>query len=190
MILSYIFESYLDLRQHAAHKLPNLPKTLEGVISQEKFEKSRAYSLDKRFVSVFLLSLLGSLHALFILLTLRCSVLSLFSSYFHFVHEFFTIFMDSMILYYGILPWFWKVSGCICELWWTSPTPQLTAVLKIVVPVAWFLIVITEIGRISTGGWPKCREWDNADPCVLSWFDDLVTGADIKIITLKDMTHF
>lgn len=65
MILSYIFESYLDLRQHAAHKLPNLPKTLEGVISQEKFEKSRAYSLDKRFVSVFLLSLLGSLHALF-----------------------------------------------------------------------------------------------------------------------------
>ena len=55
MILSYIFESYLDLRQHAAHKLPNLPKTLEGVISQEKFEKSRAYSLDKRFAFLVLL---------------------------------------------------------------------------------------------------------------------------------------
>ena len=58
---------------------PNLPKTLEGVISQEIFEKSRAYSLDK--------------------------------SFFHFVHEFFTIFMDSMVLYYGVLPWFWKKSA-------------------------------------------------------------------------------
>ncbi|KAE8721324.1 CAAX prenyl protease 1-like protein [Hibiscus syriacus] len=48
MILMYLFETYLDLRQHAALKLPTLPKTLEGVISQEKFEKSRAYSLDKR----------------------------------------------------------------------------------------------------------------------------------------------
>ena len=57
----YLFESYLDLRQHAALKLPTLPKTLEGVISQEKFEKSRAYSLDKRyqllpFISKMLLS--------------------------------------------------------------------------------------------------------------------------------------
>lgn len=50
MILMYVFETYLDLRQHAAYKLPTLPKTLEGVISQEKFEKSRAYSLDKRFL--------------------------------------------------------------------------------------------------------------------------------------------
>ncbi|GAA0145273.1 metalloprotease [Lithospermum erythrorhizon] len=79
MILMYMFESYLDVRQHAALKLPKLPKTLEGVISQEKFEKSRAYSLDK--------------------------------SYFHFVHEFVTILMDSAILFYGILPWFWKKSG-------------------------------------------------------------------------------
>ncbi|CAM8960827.1 hypothetical protein QQ045_003529 [Rhodiola kirilowii] len=47
MILMYVFETYLDLRQHAAHKLPTLPKTLEGVISDDKFKKSRAYSLDK-----------------------------------------------------------------------------------------------------------------------------------------------
>jgi STE24 endopeptidase len=56
MILMYIFESYLDFRQHAALKLPTLPKSLEGVISQEKFEKSRAYSLDKshfHFVHAF-----------------------------------------------------------------------------------------------------------------------------------------
>ncbi|KAG6437590.1 hypothetical protein SASPL_102509 [Salvia splendens] len=79
MILVYIFETYLDLRQHAALKLPNLPKPLVGVISQEKFEKSRAYSLDK--------------------------------SNFHFVHEFVTILMDSAILYFGILPWFWKRCG-------------------------------------------------------------------------------
>ncbi|XP_009615410.1 CAAX prenyl protease 1 homolog [Nicotiana tomentosiformis] len=79
MILMYIFETYLDVRQHAAHKLPTLPKTLVGVISQEKFKKSRAYSLDK--------------------------------SYFHFIHEFVTILMDSSILYFRILPWFWKISG-------------------------------------------------------------------------------
>ncbi|KAG7019021.1 CAAX prenyl protease 1-like protein [Cucurbita argyrosperma subsp. argyrosperma] len=79
MILMYIFETYLDLRQHAALKLPTLPKTLEGVISKEKFEKSRAYSLDK--------------------------------SHFHFVHEFVTIVMDSSILFFGVLPWFWKKSG-------------------------------------------------------------------------------
>lgn len=53
MVLMYIFETYLDLRQHSALKLPTLPKTLEGVISQEKFEKSRDYSLDKRFVCLF-----------------------------------------------------------------------------------------------------------------------------------------
>ena len=49
MIVMYVFETYLDLRQHTALKLPTLPKTLVGVISQEKFEKPRAYSLDKRF---------------------------------------------------------------------------------------------------------------------------------------------
>eukprot|EP00252_Welwitschia_mirabilis_P016005 TRINITY_DN35466_c0_g1_i1.p1 TRINITY_DN35466_c0_g1~~TRINITY_DN35466_c0_g1_i1.p1 ORF type:complete len:425 (-),score=70.04 TRINITY_DN35466_c0_g1_i1:276-1550(-) len=47
MIFMYFFETYLDLRQHATLKLPYLPKPLEGVVSQEKFEKSRAYSLDK-----------------------------------------------------------------------------------------------------------------------------------------------
>ncbi|TYI00004.1 hypothetical protein ES332_A11G104100v1 [Gossypium tomentosum] len=84
MILMYLFETYLDLRQHAALKLPTLPKTLEGVISQEKFEKSRAYSLDK--------------------------------SHFHFVHEFVTILIDSAILFFGILPWFWKKSGTFLPL--------------------------------------------------------------------------
>ncbi|XP_042498646.1 CAAX prenyl protease 1 homolog isoform X2 [Macadamia integrifolia] len=79
MILMYIFETYLDLRQHAALKLPTLPKSLVGVISSEKFEKSRAYSLDK--------------------------------SYFHFVHEAVSIIMDTAILYFGVLPWFWKISG-------------------------------------------------------------------------------
>uniref|UniRef100_A0A2P2M8T9 CAAX prenyl protease n=1 Tax=Rhizophora mucronata TaxID=61149 RepID=A0A2P2M8T9_RHIMU len=79
MIIMYIFETYLDLRQLAALKLPTLPKTLEGVISQEKFEKSRAYSLDKR--------------------------------YFNFVHDFVTILLDSAILFFRILPWFWKKSG-------------------------------------------------------------------------------
>lgn len=79
MILVYIFETYLDIRQHAAFKLPSLPKQLKGVVSQEKFERSRSYSLDK--------------------------------SHFHFVHEAVTILMDTAILFFGILPWFWKKSG-------------------------------------------------------------------------------
>lgn len=47
MVLVYFFETYLDIRQHRSLKLPTLPKALQGIISQEKFEKSRAYSLDK-----------------------------------------------------------------------------------------------------------------------------------------------
>ena len=46
--------------------------------------------------------------------TLYCTVTfwSLFCfSYFHFIHEFVTIIMDSSILYFRILPWFWKVNG-------------------------------------------------------------------------------
>ncbi|XP_057744555.1 CAAX prenyl protease 1 homolog [Arachis stenosperma] len=84
MIFMYFFETYLDIRQHKALKLPTLPKTLEGVISQDKFLKSRAYSLDK--------------------------------SYFHFVHEFVTIVMDSTILYFRVLPWFWKKSEHLVTL--------------------------------------------------------------------------
>lgn len=79
MILMYILETYLDIRQHGALKLPSLPKQLDGVVSQEKFEKSKAYSLEK--------------------------------SHFHFVHEVVTIVMDITILYFGVLPWFWKKSG-------------------------------------------------------------------------------
>ena len=48
MVSVYIFETYLDIRQHSALKLHTLPKQLEGIVSQEKFVKSRAYSLDKR----------------------------------------------------------------------------------------------------------------------------------------------
>lgn len=79
MLLMYILETYLDIRQHGALKLPKLPKQLDGVVSQEKFEKSKAYSLEK--------------------------------SHFRFVHEVVTIVMDITILYFGVLPWFWKKSG-------------------------------------------------------------------------------
>jgi len=47
MVAMYFFETYLDIRQHGALKLSNLPAPLKGVVSQEKFEKARAYSLDK-----------------------------------------------------------------------------------------------------------------------------------------------
>lgn len=53
MIFMYFFETYLDIRQHAALKVPTLPKPLVGVISQEKFEKAQAYSLDKSYFHFF-----------------------------------------------------------------------------------------------------------------------------------------
>ncbi|XP_047323648.1 CAAX prenyl protease 1 homolog [Impatiens glandulifera] len=97
MILMYIFESYLDIRQHRALKLPTLPKTLEGVISMEKFEKSRAYSLDK--------------------------------SCFHFVHELFTILMDSAILLCAVLPWLWKISADYLVYFGLSAENEITHTL-------------------------------------------------------------
>ncbi|KAG5381414.1 hypothetical protein IGI04_032884 [Brassica rapa subsp. trilocularis] len=98
MIVMYIFETYLDMRQHSALKLPSLPKTLVGVISQEKFEKSRAYSLDK--------------------------------SHFHFVHEFVTILMDSAMLFFGILPWFWKLSGGFLPMVGLDPENEILHTLS------------------------------------------------------------
>jgi len=129
MILMYIFETYLDVRQHKALKLPTLPKTLEGVISQEKFEKSRAYSLDKRFVSFCSCEFLSLDNDIlpsnknfsdiffFVILYLLLCLISILthdfyfhlSSNFHFIHELVTIVTDSTILYFGVLPWFWKV---------------------------------------------------------------------------------
>lgn len=67
MILMYIFETYLDLRQHAAHELTTLPKPLLGVVSKEKFDKARAYSLDKRWVFFpFLRARVTSVHVYFL----------------------------------------------------------------------------------------------------------------------------
>lgn len=62
MIVVYIFETYLDLRQHSALKLPTLPRPLVGVISQEKFEKSRAYSLEKRFEFIYTRKVIAPLN--------------------------------------------------------------------------------------------------------------------------------
>lgn len=108
MILMYFFETYLDTRQHSALKLPTLPKTLEGVISQEKFEKSRAYSLEKRYILVAFLidTTFEHIRGFWF-----ADVSFVTRSHFHFVHEFVTILMDSAILFFRVLPWFWKVSN-------------------------------------------------------------------------------
>ncbi|CAH2069234.1 unnamed protein product [Thlaspi arvense] len=119
MIVMYIFETYLDLRQHTALKLPTLPKTLVGVISQEKFEKSRAYSLDK--------------------------------SYFHFVHEFVTILMDSAILFFGILPWFWKISGGFLPMLGLDPENEILHTLSFLAGVmTWSQITDLPFSLYST----------------------------------------
>jgi STE24 endopeptidase len=119
MIVMYIFETYLDLRQLTALKLPTLPKTLVGVISQEKFEKSRAYSLDK--------------------------------SYFHFVHEFVTILMDSAILFFGILPWFWKMSGAVLPRLGLDPENEILHTLSFLAGVmTWSQITDLPFSLYST----------------------------------------
>ncbi|GMY30400.1 CAAX prenyl protease 1 homolog [Fagus crenata] len=47
MILLYLFETYLDVRQYAVLKKRPTPPISQGVISPEKLRKSRAYSIDK-----------------------------------------------------------------------------------------------------------------------------------------------
>ncbi|CAH8323947.1 unnamed protein product [Eruca vesicaria subsp. sativa] len=119
MIVMYVFETYLDMRQHTALKLPNLPKTLVRVISQEKFEKSRAYSLDK--------------------------------SHFHFVHEFVTILMDSAILFFGILPWFWKISGGFLPMVGLNPESEILHTLSFLAGVmTWSQITDLPFSLYST----------------------------------------
>ncbi|KAJ4905570.1 CAAX prenyl protease 1-like protein [Raphanus sativus] len=115
----YVFETYLDLRQHTALNLPTLPKTLVGVISQEKFEKSRAYSLDK--------------------------------SHFHFVHEFVTILMDSAILFFGFLPWFWKISGGFLPMVGLDPENEILHTLSFLAGLmAWSQITDLPFSLYST----------------------------------------
>uniref|UniRef100_A0A2N9IQ23 CAAX prenyl protease n=1 Tax=Fagus sylvatica TaxID=28930 RepID=A0A2N9IQ23_FAGSY len=47
MILLYLFETYLDVRQYAVLKKRPTPPISQVVISPEKLRKSRAYSIDK-----------------------------------------------------------------------------------------------------------------------------------------------
>ncbi|KAJ0724948.1 putative ste24 endopeptidase [Helianthus annuus] len=87
----YIFETYLNLRQHAALRLPTLPKTLVGVIRQETFEKSRAYCIDKsnlHFVKQFVTIIMDSATLLFGVLPRLWKITDLpFSLYSTFVIE-------------------------------------------------------------------------------------------------------
>ena len=87
-------------------------------------------------------------------------------SYFHFVHEAVTILMDTAILYYKVLPWFWKVK--------TNPLLQSISLCKY---FGWSFLS-SEIWRISYKGWFECWEWDNTHPCILSWCHGLVTGTN------------
>ncbi|XP_057967049.1 CAAX prenyl protease 1 homolog isoform X2 [Malania oleifera] len=52
MILLYLLETYLALRQHAALKLPMLPVVLQGIIRPEKFKKSRSYMIKQSYLHV------------------------------------------------------------------------------------------------------------------------------------------
>ena len=41
IILVYIFETYLDLRQHARYKAKKAPQELTGIVDEETFTKSQ-----------------------------------------------------------------------------------------------------------------------------------------------------
>lgn len=149
MILMYFFETYLDLRQHAAYKLPTLPKTLEGVISQEKFEKSRAYSLDK--------------------------------SCFHFVHEFVSILMDSAILLFGILPWFWKKSGEFLVLAGLNVENEILHTLAFLAGVMiWSQITDLPFSLYSTFVIEARHGFNKQTPWLFFW--DIIKGIFLSVV--------
>ncbi|KAJ3324776.1 CAAX prenyl protease 1 [Boothiomyces sp. JEL0866] len=47
IVTIYLWETYLDLRQHSLLKKNIIPKALAGVITKEKFAQSNAYNIDK-----------------------------------------------------------------------------------------------------------------------------------------------
>ncbi|WCJ22725.1 hypothetical protein M5689_004799 [Euphorbia peplus] len=149
MIFMYIFETYLDFRQHKALKLPTLPKTLEGVIGQEKFKKARDYSLEK--------------------------------SHFNLVHNFVTILLDSAILYYGILPWFWKTAESFVLSVGLNPENEILHTLAFLAGVMlWSQITDLPFSLYSTfviesrHGFNKQTIW--------LFFRDLIKGICIGIV--------
>lgn len=165
MILMYIFESYLDLRQHTAIKLPTLPKTLEGVISQEKFEKSRAYSIDKRYCHQHYpfneYSLSNFWHTCLLMVFILHCLLSATS----------TSFMSLWV-------YWWRLQFCSLECchgsgrwvfhfvkhWRSRGLPCL------------IYLLIAEIRRIFGAHWLQCWQWNTRHVCLFSRSYVLVTG--------------
>ncbi|KAJ3308973.1 CAAX prenyl protease 1 [Boothiomyces sp. JEL0838] len=47
IVTIYLWETYLDLRQHSLLKRNIIPQALAGVITKEKFAQSNAYNIDK-----------------------------------------------------------------------------------------------------------------------------------------------
>ncbi len=48
---SYVLETYLDIRQHKNYKIKVIPDKIKSydLITQEQFEKSQLYGIDKRY---------------------------------------------------------------------------------------------------------------------------------------------
>ncbi|CAO3614329.1 unnamed protein product [Cunninghamella echinulata] len=43
----FLFEQYLNYRQYKRYLLPNCPKDLADIVSEEDFKKAQKYNLDK-----------------------------------------------------------------------------------------------------------------------------------------------
>lgn len=98
-------------------------------------------------------------------------------SQFHFVHEFFSIVMDSGIFLFGILPWVWKV----CDL-----THLYCPLLHVVCLCCLRFIVCymhyAEIWWICWLSWPWPRKWNFAYTGFPDCSYDLVTGDSCLLI--------
>jgi STE24 endopeptidase len=46
-VIVWIFETYIDVRQHRKYQERQIPQTLRGIVSEEKFLKAQSYGLDK-----------------------------------------------------------------------------------------------------------------------------------------------
>ena len=53
LVVVWIFETYINVRQHRKYRERRIPQALLGIVSEEKFLKAQAYGLDKSRFGMF-----------------------------------------------------------------------------------------------------------------------------------------
>lgn len=102
------------------------------------------------------------------------------------MHEFVTILMDSAILSFGFLPWFWKVSHFVpCLIFWFDTFCSYTFFFNVLCSL---FLVTAVVWRVSGVYWFQCWKWDITHSCIFSWRYVLVTGENEILHTLVTST--